>query len=224
MTAQGRTKWTKQQRNVVFASYPRLDARRVRLLPAGVRAQGHRDANSTPTIASGDLRMFLTLAMRPVGALAVRPRRRPFGRRPMLMVDVLLYSALEFASGFAPNLMVLLVLRSLFGVAMGGEWGVGASLALETIPPKARGLVSGILQAGYPRAICWPRSSMPALSAHRLARHVHGRRRCRRCWCSTSAARCRNRRAWQRRGGAANAEHAGRAEARTGGSCSTPSC
>ena len=66
------------------------------------------------------------------------------------MVDVLLYSILEFASGFSPNLTTLLVLRALYGVAMGGEWGVGASLTMESIPPHARGFVSGLLQSGYP--------------------------------------------------------------------------
>jgi SHS family lactate transporter-like MFS transporter len=66
------------------------------------------------------------------------------------MVDVLLYSIIEFASGFSPNLTVLLVLRAVFGIAMGGEWGVGASLTMESIPPHARGFVSGLLQSGYP--------------------------------------------------------------------------
>jgi SHS family lactate transporter-like MFS transporter len=92
----------------------------------------------------------LTLVMRPLGALIFGLAADRFGRRPTLMVDVLLYSILEFASGFAPSLTALIVLRALYGIAMGGEWGVGASLAMESIPPKARGIVSGILQAGYP--------------------------------------------------------------------------
>jgi SHS family lactate transporter-like MFS transporter len=66
------------------------------------------------------------------------------------MVNVVLYSLLEFASGFAPSLTALIVLRALYGIAMGGEWGVGASLAMETIPSRSRGFVSGLLQAGYP--------------------------------------------------------------------------
>jgi SHS family lactate transporter-like MFS transporter len=66
------------------------------------------------------------------------------------MIVILSYSFFAFVSGFSPNLVALLVLRTLFGIAMGGEWGVGASLALETIPPQARGLVSGLLQCGYP--------------------------------------------------------------------------
>ena len=92
----------------------------------------------------------LTLALRPVGAFVFGRAADRFGRRPTLMVDVLLYSLLELASGFAPSLAVLLVLRALFGVAMGGEWGIGASLTMETIPERSRGLVSGLLQAGYP--------------------------------------------------------------------------
>jgi MFS transporter, SHS family, lactate transporter len=62
----------------------------------------------------------------------------------------LLYSAIEFASGFAPSLTALLILRAIFGVAMGGEWGVGASLTMESIPPRSRGLISGLLQSGSP--------------------------------------------------------------------------
>jgi SHS family lactate transporter-like MFS transporter len=96
------------------------------------------------------LAITLTLAVRPIGALLFGLAADRYGRRPVLMVDVLLYSILEFASGFAPTLTTLIVLRTLYGVAMGGEWGVGASLALETIPPKTRGAISGLLQAGYP--------------------------------------------------------------------------
>jgi MFS transporter, SHS family, lactate transporter len=91
----------------------------------------------------------LTLAARPFGALVFGRVADAFGRRPVLMTNVLLYSAIELASAFAPTLAVLLVLRALFGFAMGGVWGVGASLALESIPPKARGLISGLLQEGY---------------------------------------------------------------------------
>lgn len=94
--------------------------------------------------------LFLTLAARPIGALLFGRLADRFGRRPMLMLDVLLFATFELASGFAPTLTVFLVLRFLFGVAMGGEWGLGASLAMESIPPKARGLVSGLLQSGYP--------------------------------------------------------------------------
>jgi SHS family lactate transporter-like MFS transporter len=92
---------------------------------------------------------MLTLAARPFGALLFGMMADRYGRRPILMTNVVLYSALELASGFAPSLSVLLILRALFGFAMGGVWGVGASLALESIPPKTRGFISGLLQEGY---------------------------------------------------------------------------
>jgi SHS family lactate transporter-like MFS transporter len=94
--------------------------------------------------------IMLTLAMRPLGALLFGLAADRFGRRPVLMLDVLLYSALEFATAFAPSLTALLILRALFGIAMGGEWGVAASLTMESIPQSSRGVVSGVLQAGYP--------------------------------------------------------------------------
>ena len=91
----------------------------------------------------------LTLAARPFGALVFGLLADRFGRRPVLMIDILLFSALEVASAYAPSLAVLMILRAAFGFAMGGEWGVGASLAMESIPPKARGFISGLLQEGY---------------------------------------------------------------------------
>jgi SHS family lactate transporter-like MFS transporter len=94
--------------------------------------------------------IFLTLAARPIGALLFGLAADRYGRRVTLMVDILLFSVLEFASGLAPSLTTFLILRFAFGVAMGGEWGVGAALAMETIPPGTRGVVSGILQTGYP--------------------------------------------------------------------------
>jgi SHS family lactate transporter-like MFS transporter len=94
--------------------------------------------------------IFLTLAARPIGAFVFGWLAERFGRRPVLMADIILFSILEFASGFAPSLTVLLVLRFLFGIAMGGEWGLGASLVMESIPARLRGPVSGLLQSGYP--------------------------------------------------------------------------
>ena len=91
----------------------------------------------------------LTLAMRPLGALIFGWLADRYGRRPVMMIDVLLFSLFELASAFAPSLAVLLVLRALFGIAMGGEWGIGSSLAMESIPAKSRGIVSGLLQEGY---------------------------------------------------------------------------
>lgn len=93
--------------------------------------------------------LFLTLAARPVGALLFGWLADRYGRRPVLMAVVLLFSLFSALSGLARSLGELLVIRTLFGVAMGGEWGIGASLAMESIPPAARGRVSGLLQAGY---------------------------------------------------------------------------
>jgi len=94
--------------------------------------------------------LFLTLAARPLGALLFGRLADRYGRRPILMLDVILFSLFELATAFSTSLTMLLVLRFLFGIAMGGEWGIGASLAMESIPPKARGVVSGLLQSGYP--------------------------------------------------------------------------
>jgi len=93
--------------------------------------------------------IFLTLAMRPVGAFLFGVMADRFGRRPTLMVDIIAYSVFELASAFAPSLKVFLILRAFFGIAMGGEWGVGAALAFETLPAEGRGFFSGLLQEGY---------------------------------------------------------------------------
>ena len=94
--------------------------------------------------------LFLTLAMRFVGAFIFGRIGDAIGRKPALMIDILSYSVIGAAAAFSPNLTVFLILRALFGVAMGGEWGLGSSLVMESIPPTARGAVSGLLQAGYP--------------------------------------------------------------------------
>ncbi len=94
--------------------------------------------------------LFLTLATRFIGALIFGRLADKFGRKPILMIDILSYSVLGAAAAFSPNLTIFLILRALFGVAMGGEWGLGASLAMESIPPQSRGFVSGLLQCGYP--------------------------------------------------------------------------
>src|SRR5271154_3573674 len=92
---------------------------------------------------------FLTLAMRPVGAFLFGLMADRFGRRPTLMLDIIAYSVFELASAFAPSLKVFLIMRAFFGVAMGGEWGVGAALTFETLPAEGRGVFSGVLQEGY---------------------------------------------------------------------------
>ncbi len=93
--------------------------------------------------------IFLTLAMRPLGAFLFGIMADRFGRRPTLMVDIIAYSVFELASAFAPSLKVFLITRALFGIAMGGEWGVGAALTFETLPAEGRGFFSGLLQEGY---------------------------------------------------------------------------
>jgi SHS family lactate transporter-like MFS transporter len=102
------------------------------------------------TIAQVSLSLAFTLMFRPFGALVFGWLAEKFGRRPVLMINIALFSVFELATAFAPSLPVLLVLRALFGFAMGGEWGVGASLVMESIPARSRGTVSGILQEGYP--------------------------------------------------------------------------
>ena len=91
----------------------------------------------------------LTLAFRPVGAFIFGLMADRYGRRLPLMVDLIFYSVIEVLTGFAPNFATFLVLRCLFGIGMGGEWGVGASLAMEKVPAKWRGVLSGFLQQGY---------------------------------------------------------------------------
>src|SRR5437016_1144154 len=91
----------------------------------------------------------LTLMLRPVGALIFGILADRFGRRTPLMIDIICYSVIELLTAFSPNYVIFLLLRGLFGIAMGGEWGLGASLAMESLPTESRGLFSGILQQGY---------------------------------------------------------------------------
>ena len=95
------------------------------------------------------LTITATLAFRPVGAFLFGLIADRYGRRLPLMLDLIFYSVIEVASGLAPNYTVFLVLRCMFGIGMGGEWGVGASLAMEKVPVRLRGMLSGFLQQGY---------------------------------------------------------------------------
>ncbi|MBE0632758.1 MAG: MFS transporter, partial [Burkholderia vietnamiensis] len=141
--------WTREQRNVTIAAYLgwTLDAFDFFLMVFVLKDIAAEFATTIPAVAFA---LTLTLAMRPLGALIFGRLADRFGRRPTLMVNIACYSLLELASGFAPSLTALLALRALFGVAMGGEWGVGSALTMETVPTHARGIVSGLLQAGYP--------------------------------------------------------------------------
>jgi SHS family lactate transporter-like MFS transporter len=141
--------WSPTQRHIVLASFLgwMLDAFDFFLVVFVLKRLADDFGTDVKNVTYA---IFLTLAMRPVGAFLFGRLADHFGRRPALMASVLAYSAMEFASAFAPSLQVFLVLRALYGIAMGGEWGVGASLAFESVPVRSRGLVSGMLQAGYP--------------------------------------------------------------------------
>jgi len=105
------------------------------------------DFKALPSAVLGAV--FMTQAFRPLGALVFGMLADRYGRRPVLMANILGFSVIELACAFAPSLGALLVLRALFGFAMGGEWGVGAALAFESLPTEGRGVFSGILQEGY---------------------------------------------------------------------------
>jgi SHS family lactate transporter-like MFS transporter len=141
--------WTPQQRSIVVASFLgwMLDAFDFFLMVFVLKRIAADFGTDVKSITEA---IFLTLAMRPVGAFLFGRLADHYGRRPALMASVLLYSGMELASAFAPSLSAFLILRALYGIAMGGEWGVGASLAFESVPVRSRGLVSGVLQAGYP--------------------------------------------------------------------------
>lgn len=142
-------RWTPAQRRAAVASYLgwTLDAFDFFLLVFVLRDVASAFAASLTAVA---LAITLTLALRPLGALVFGRLADRYGRRRILMLDVALYAFFGFLTAFAPSLGAFLAIRALFGVAMGGEWGVGASLAMESIPAESRGLVSGILQSGYP--------------------------------------------------------------------------
>src|SRR6202030_2041951 len=94
--------------------------------------------------------LTLTLAMRPLGALFFGALADRFGRKRPLIVCVLYFSALTVLTGLAPNYVFFVICRALYGIGMGGYWGIGASYAMESSPQRYRGLISGLLQGGYP--------------------------------------------------------------------------
>ena len=141
--------WSAAQRNVLIASFLgwTLDAFDFFLVIFVLRPLAADFGAGVTAVTVG---ITATLALRPVGALLFGRIADQYGRRPALVASVLLYSAMELATAFASSLTAFIALRALYGIAMGGEWGVGASLAFESVPVRSRGLVSGILQAGYP--------------------------------------------------------------------------
>src|ERR1700723_4626957 len=125
--------WTRSQKNVVVAAYLgwTLDAFDFFLMVfmfTDIAAPFHGDVGNVAEA------VFLPLAARPIGAFVFGRLADRFGRKPTLMWNILAFSVLEAASGFAPSLMTFLAFRFLFGVAMGGEWGIGSALTFETIP------------------------------------------------------------------------------------------
>ncbi len=140
---------SKPQRTAVWAAYLgwTLDAFDFFLMVFCLKAIAEAFGAPVKSVSEA---LFYTLAMRPVGALAFGWLAERVGRRPVLVIVVLSFSALSALSGLAQTLGQLLAIRALFGLAMGGEWGIGASLAMETIPPRLRGPVSGLIQSGYP--------------------------------------------------------------------------
>jgi SHS family lactate transporter-like MFS transporter len=140
--------WTPRERHAVIASYLcwSLDAFDYFVLVFVLTDVAQAFHAGITAVA---LALTLTLAFRPLGAFIFGRLADRYGRRPVLMVNVALYSLFGFLTAFSPSLITFLAIRSLFGVAMGGVWGIGASLAFETIAREKRGFVSGLMQSGY---------------------------------------------------------------------------
>jgi MFS transporter, SHS family, lactate transporter len=138
----------RDQRNTFVACFLgwSLDAFDFFLLTFVVSTVGHDFGRSIVDVTKA---IAITLMMRPVGAFIFGLLGDRFGRRLPLMADIIFYSLMELLTAFAPNFTVFYIFRALYGVGMGGEWGLGASLAMESLPAETRGLFSGILQQGY---------------------------------------------------------------------------
>ena len=141
--------WTSTQRNVAFATFASwtMDAFDFFILVFVLSNLATYFHNSVTDVS---LSIMLTLAVRPLGALIFGRLAERHGRRPILMLNIVLFSVFELLSAWSPTFMAFMAFRLLYGVAMGGVWGVASSLAMETIPDRSRGLMSGIFQAGYP--------------------------------------------------------------------------
>src|SRR5882724_2514151 len=139
---------SRAQRNTFIACFLgwTLDALDFFLLTFVFAPVAHEFGRTIPQVTFA---ITITLMMRPLGAFIFGWLGDRFGRRLPLMTDIVFYSVVELLTAFAPNFGTFLLLRALFGIGMGGEWGLGASLAMESLPTHARGLFSGILQQGY---------------------------------------------------------------------------
>jgi MFS transporter, SHS family, lactate transporter len=139
---------SRAQRNTFIACFLgwTLDALDFFLLTFVFAPVAHEFGRTIPQVTFA---ITITLMMRPLGAFIFGWLGDRFGRRVPLMIDIVFYSVVELMTAFAPNFGTFLLLRALFGIGMGGEWGLGASLAMESLPTPARGLFSGILQQGY---------------------------------------------------------------------------
>jgi len=140
--------WTAVQKHVVTAAYLgwTLDALDFFLLTFVFTDVATEFHTSVPVVATASA---LTLMFRPLGAFIFGRLADNYGRRPILMINIAIYSLLSFSTAFVPNLSTFLVVRALFGIGMGGVWGIASSLAMETVKPDSRGFVSGLLQSGY---------------------------------------------------------------------------
>ncbi|MBJ7554196.1 MFS transporter [Marinomonas spartinae] len=141
--------WSSTQRHVAFASFASwsLDAFDFFILVFVLSDLAKNFHNSISDVA---VTIMLTLAVRPIGALIFGRLAEKFGRRPILMSNIVLFSVFELLSAWSPSFEAFMAFRILYGIAMGGIWGVASALAMETIPSKSRGFMSGMFQAGYP--------------------------------------------------------------------------
>ncbi|MXP66808.1 MFS transporter [Pantoea sp. Nvir] len=141
--------WTPTQKNVAFGSFASwtLDAFDFFILVFVLSdlAQYFHNAVYDMSIA-----IMLTLVVRPIGALLFGRLAEKYGRRPILMLNIVIFSLFELLSAWSPNFVTFLAFRMFYGIAMGGIWGVASLLVMETIPDRSRGIMSGIFQGGYP--------------------------------------------------------------------------
>jgi SHS family lactate transporter-like MFS transporter len=138
----------RDQRNAVLASFLgwTFDAFDFFVLTFLITDIAKTFGESRPNVA---FTLTLTLAMRPIGALIFGVMADRYGRRLPMMINIVFYAVMSALSGLAPTFTAFLVLRALFGIGMGGQWGVGASLVLESVSPRWRGVLSGLLHQGY---------------------------------------------------------------------------